>query len=58
VSTLGGFLALAAGPLADLAWKLAVPNGVDPLYIGLLTSFIVLVTGSVVFPASKYTKIK
>jgi len=58
VSPIGGVLALAAGPLADLAWKLAVPNGVDPLYIGLLTSFIVLVTGSVVFPASKYTKIK
>ncbi|MDF9407938.1 sodium:solute symporter family protein [Pelotomaculum isophthalicicum JI] len=56
VSPIGGILALAVGPMADLAWKLAVPGGIDPLYAGLLASFIVLLICSVMFPASRYPK--
>jgi len=49
VSPVGGVLALAVGPLADLFWKLAVPEGIDPLYAGLLASFIVLLICSILF---------
>jgi len=56
ISPISGILALAAGPVADLAWKLAVPNGIDPLYVGLLASFIVLLTGSVMFPVASTKK--
>ncbi|OPX88043.1 MAG: putative symporter YidK [Pelotomaculum sp. PtaB.Bin104] len=49
VSPAGGALALVAGPVADLAWKLFFPNGMDPLYAGLLASFLALVLGSLVF---------
>jgi len=58
VSPAGGILALVAGPVADLLWKVAFPNGIDPLYVGLLTSFIVLVIGSILFPAPKSRQIE
>ena len=53
VSPTAGFIALIAGPAADLIWKLSVPKGMDPLYAGLLTSLVCLVIGSVMFPATK-----
>lgn len=53
VSPVGGVLALAAGPVADLVWKLVVPDGIDPLYVGMLTSFVFLLVGSLVFPSVK-----
>lgn len=59
ISPKGGLLALIAGPVADLAWKLYYPQGIDPLYIGLLASLICLILGSALFPVSKdrrYTK--
>ncbi len=53
VSPRGGLIALVAGPMAILVWKLAVPDGIDPLYPGLVTSFLCLVLGSIIFPAPK-----
>jgi len=53
VSPNAGIIALIAGPGADLAWKLSFPQGMDPLYIGLLASFVCLVMGSLLFPPSK-----
>ncbi|MGI6119244.1 MAG: sodium:solute symporter family protein [Desulfosporosinus sp.] len=53
VSPKAGLIALVAGPGADLVWKLCVPNGMDPLYVGLLASFVCLLIGSMIFPASK-----
>ncbi|WP_088226620.1 sodium:solute symporter family protein [Desulfosporosinus sp. FKB] len=53
VSSKAGLIALVLGPVACLAWKLIYPKGIDPLYIGLLASFVCLVIGSMIFPASK-----
>ncbi|MDD3654741.1 MAG: sodium:solute symporter family protein [Desulfotomaculaceae bacterium] len=53
VSPTAGVLALVVGPMTDLIWKIAFPNIMDPLYAGLLASFLVLALGSLVFPGSK-----
>jgi len=53
VSPKAGLIALVVGPAADLVWKVVVPNGMDPLYAGLLASLLCLVIGSVIFPVSK-----
>lgn len=52
VSPKAGLAAMVAGPAADLIWKLIFPTGIDPLYIGLLTSLICLIGGSLLFPSS------
>ncbi|OPY56156.1 MAG: putative symporter YidK [Pelotomaculum sp. PtaU1.Bin035] len=56
VSPTGGVLALILGPIADLVWKLAVPVGIDPLYVGLLVGLTALVVGSAAFPGAKFRK--
>lgn len=56
VSPTAGILALAVGPAADLIWKLVVPQGIDPLYVGLLASFITIVVFSIMFPLSRTEK--
>lgn len=48
-----GLIALVAGPAADIGWKLSFPYSMDPLYAGLLASFVCLVIGSMLFPAKK-----
>lgn len=53
VSPKAGLLALVLGPAADLVWKLGVPKGMDPLYAGLIVSFVCLIIGSIIFPVSK-----
>ncbi|WP_434511756.1 sodium:solute symporter family protein [Desulfitobacterium sp. AusDCA] len=53
VSPKAGLIALVLAPVADLVWKLGVPKGMDPLYAGLIASFVCLVVGSIIFPVSK-----
>lgn len=53
VSPVAGVLALVVGPVADLAWKIAFPHRMDPLYAGLCAGFLVLALGSLVFPRAK-----
>ncbi|OPZ73492.1 MAG: putative symporter YidK [Firmicutes bacterium ADurb.Bin456] len=43
VSPLAGTLAALAGPAANLIWHFLYPRGMDPLYAGLLASFLTLV---------------
>lgn len=50
VSRRAGLLAIAVAPLLSLAWGAVFPTGLDPLYIGLLTSLICLWAGSVLMP--------
>ena len=46
VTPAGGVVAAFLGPLADFVWFLAFPNGMDPLYPGLVASLITLVVVS------------
>ena len=50
VSRRAGLLAIAAAPLLSLAWGAVFPEGIDPLYIGLVTSLVCLWAGSVFMP--------
>ncbi|HHU86413.1 MAG: sodium:solute symporter family protein [Pelotomaculaceae bacterium] len=43
VTPLAGTMAALAGPAADLAWHFLYPEGLDPLYAGLLASLLTLV---------------
>lgn len=53
VSPMGGALALTIGPMTVLLWKLTFPQGMDPLYAGLLVSFVSLLVFSIIFPVDK-----
>ena len=43
----GAVVAMAVGPIAGLTWRIVCPLGLDPLYMGLLASFIILFVCSV-----------
>lgn len=53
INAKAGLLALVAGPAADIIWKLVFPEGIDPLYIGLLVSFVCLAAGSAIINMRK-----
>ncbi len=46
VTPAAGIAAALLGPLTNVAWKLAFPTGMDPLYPGLLASLLALVAVS------------
>jgi len=50
VSPMAGILAAYLGPLANLGWHVLYPHGLDPLYPGLIVSFMTLVLVSMIFP--------
>lgn len=50
VSPMAGILAACLGPLANLGWHALYPRGLDPLYPGLIMSFLTLVLVSIIFP--------
>ncbi len=50
VSPMAGILAAYLGPLANLGWHVLYPQGLDPLYPGLIVSFVTLVVISMIFP--------
>jgi len=59
VSPMAGILAAFLGPLANLVWHVLYPKGLDPLYPGLVVSFVTLVLVSMIFPRrSKQTTIE
>jgi SSS family solute:Na+ symporter len=52
----GGVIALAAGPITVITWKLFNPNGIDPLYAGLLASFVVMLVFSIGYAKERSLK--
>jgi len=48
VKPMAGIMAALVGPLADLLWNFLYPDGIDPLYVGLLASFLTLLLLSMV----------
>lgn len=40
-----GIIAIAIGPTAVLLWQIIFPDGCEPLYVGLIASFIILIFG-------------
>jgi len=42
VTPLAGIVAALTGPLVDLIWHFAFPKGLDPLYAGLIASFLAI----------------
>ncbi len=42
VKPAAGIMAALVGPLVDLIWHFLYPKGIDPLYVGLLASFLAL----------------
>ncbi len=50
VSPLAGVAAAFLGPLANLVWHMLYPKGLDPLYPGLVVSFVALALISVIVP--------
>ncbi|TEB04465.1 Sodium/proline symporter [Pelotomaculum schinkii] len=53
VTPLAGTVAALAGPLVDLIWHFAFPKGLDPLYPGLLASFLAILLISIVSKRKK-----
>ncbi|WP_407314561.1 sodium:solute symporter [Desulfosporosinus sp. SB140] len=43
VTPWAGIMAAVLGPVADLAWHILYPKGLDPLYVGLLASLLAMV---------------
>jgi SSS family solute:Na+ symporter len=43
VTPLAGLVAALIGPLVDLIWHFAFPQGLDPLYAGLIASLLAIV---------------
>ena len=47
VKPLAGVMAALVGPLVNLLWHFLYPDGLDPLYVGLLASFLTLLLLSI-----------
>jgi len=56
VKPLAGIMAALVGPLVDLLWHFLYPNGIDPLYVGLLASFLTLLLLSMVLKRKPVTE--
>lgn len=48
-----GVLAIAAAPLCAIFWAIFGLDSIDPLYIGMTVSFLLLVLGSLILPAKQ-----
>ncbi len=53
VTPKAGVAAALLGPLTNFLWKMVFPSGLDPLYPGLLVSFLSLILGSLFFRSDK-----
>ena len=56
VKSKAGTFAIALAPTVSTIWAILMPNKMDPLYIGLVISFLVLTVGSLVVFPKKHTK--
>ncbi len=48
MSSAAGTLAVSAAPAFAILWAFIFPNSIDPLYVGMLLSFIILISGMLI----------
>ncbi|KAF1085238.1 Sodium/glucose cotransporter [Sporotomaculum syntrophicum] len=58
VKPMAGIMAALIGPCVDLIWHFLYPNGIDPLYVGLLASFLTLLFLSMLLKRKPVNKFK